>query len=72
MQEEEEKTRKLSQVTLDISSYPAHYISPLLQVCSALREEVDKVHAQRIEKVERKVSVKLIEKDPSKRVILSD
>ena len=39
-----------------------------LQVCDALRQEISKVHEMRIEKVERKVSVKLIEKDPSKRV----
>ena len=29
---------------------------------------ISKVHAERIEKVERKVSVKLVNKDPSKRV----
>ena len=40
-----------------------------MQVCEALRQEISKVHEQRIEKVERKVSVKLIEKEPSKRVI---
>ena len=39
-----------------------------MQVCEALRQEISKVHEQRIEKVERKVSVKLIEKEPSKRV----
>ena len=33
-----------------------------------LRLEISKVHAERIEKVERKVSVKLVNKDPSKRV----
>ena len=37
-------------------------------MCEQLRLEISKVHAERIEKVERKVSVKLIEKDPSKRV----
>ena len=36
-----------------------------------LRLEISKVHAERIEKVERKVSVKLVNKDPSKRVRLS-
>lgn len=37
-------------------------------MCEQLRLEISKVHAERIEKVERKVSVKLVNKDPSKRV----
>ena len=40
----------------------------LCQVCEQLRLEISKVHAERIEKVERKVSIKLVNKDPSKRV----
>ena len=67
MEEEEEKTEKLTEVTLHVIWGPAQYLV-LLQVVEALRQEIDKVHAQRIEKVERKVSVKLIGKDPSKRV----
>merc|ERR1712226_1258080 len=39
----------------------------LSQVCEQLRLEISKVHAERIEKVEKKVSVKLVNKDPSKR-----
>ena len=37
-------------------------------MCEQLRLEISKVHAERIEKVEKKVSVKLVNKDPSKRV----
>ena len=40
-------------------------------MCEQLRLEISKVHAERIEKVERKVSVKLVNKDPSKRVRFS-
>ena len=41
-------------------------VSP--KVCTVLREEIENAHKQRMEKVERKVSIKLIGKDPSKKV----
>ena len=37
-------------------------------MCEQLRLEISKVHSERLEKVEKKVSVKLVNKDPSKRV----
>ena len=37
-------------------------------MCAALRQEIENAHAQRLEKVERKVSLKVIGKDPSKKV----
>ena len=39
-----------------------------MKVCDHLRVEIVNAHAQRLEKVERRVSVKVIGKDPSKKV----
>ena len=37
-------------------------------MCEALRAEIEFCHGQRKEKVEAKVSVRLIDRDPSKKV----
>ena len=68
MDEEEEKTEKLSEVSKFNYRIWTLYDKVSSKVCNVLREEIENVHKQRLEKVERKVSIKLIGKDPSKKV----
>ena len=42
---------------------------PFIKVCDALRFALDEQHSQRLDTVEKKVQLKIIKKDPSKKVI---
>ena len=44
-------------------------MSLILQVCDALRYALDEVHEKRLDKVEKKVKLKLVNKDPSNKVL---